>query len=153
MSGSSSAACPSPILRLQKLCRLSEFQSQKNLVSVAESLSRKFLQRSRKFLQEGKHLFQNRLETVRTRKMSGQSKTCPDNLETVQQPQNCQENPKTVRTNVNIILLFGCARTMRSEVIELLAKLQYTALRFPVDLSSLRGQSRVHLGWGRLTAF
>ena len=62
-----SAACPSPISRLQKLCRLSEFQSQKNLVSVAESLSRKFLQRSRKFLQEGKHLFQN---------LSGQSKSC-----------------------------------------------------------------------------
>ena len=61
LSGSSTAACPSPISRLQKLCRLSEFQSQeKNLFSVAALLSGKFLTKSGKFLQEGKDLFQYR---------------------------------------------------------------------------------------------
>ena len=67
---------------------------------------------------------------------------CPDNLETVRQPQNSLKKCKYY------LDIWVCQETMRSEVIELLAKLQYTALRFPVDLSSLRGQSRVHLGWG-----
>ena len=82
-------------------------QSQKNHGSVVALLPGKFLQIRKVFA--SKHIFAQKRpfgkETVQmVRKLSGQSKNCPDNLETVQiiqklsgQSKNCPDNLETVR--------------------------------------------------------
>ena len=89
------------------ICHSSFQQSQKNHGSVVALLPGKFLQIRKVFA--SKHLLAQKRpvgkEIVRiVRKLSGQSKNCPDNLETVRiiqklsrQSKNCPDNLQTVR--------------------------------------------------------